>query len=216
MLPLKDKELKVLEIVRKLGEASAKDVWKNLKEENIPYTTVSSILKKLNKLGIVEKRAVRSRGRRGVKYIYRIDKNIANKFFEAYKKITGREDFTDFAKIIDKRLIHTSWNSVAFVDRNGRIIFAYAGGKVIGDDLIGERIEDVHPPLTSKFVKQIFTELARGERNEFRRVVEVEGERFEKFYRAVRKPDGEFLGVIVITRKLEEAKEKISREIILP
>ncbi|WP_290901634.1 BlaI/MecI/CopY family transcriptional regulator, partial [Ferroglobus sp.] len=72
MLPLKDKELKVLEIVRKLGEASAKDVWKNLKEENIPYTTVSSILKKLNKLGIVEKRAVRSRGRRGVKYIYRI------------------------------------------------------------------------------------------------------------------------------------------------
>ena len=195
MLPLRDKELKVLEIVRKLGEVSAKDVWKNLNED-IPYTTVSSILKKLNRLGIVEKRAVKSRGRRGVKYLYSMNKDIAKKLFETYEKITGKDGAQDFAKVLEKNIIGSSGDSIVLIDNSGRIVFAYADKKIL-DEVFGERLNNLYP-------MEVLAKLRRNGRDEFRSVVEANGERFEKIYRAVRSFDGTFLGIVVITRKISE------------
>jgi len=207
------KDMVVIGVLRELGKCSARDVYDYLTERNekMPYTTISSILNKLHDLGIVERRVVKSKGRYGKKYVYSLKKRVESEnevLVEIYSKVLEKSDLL--------LKLHDVGGAVAFVDKDGNVVFVYGGGEVIKDEkIIGKKIEDVHAPVTAKFVRHIFEELRSGKRTEFRRTINVEGRVFEKIYYAIRSLEGDFLGVIVITREIKEEKKPLE-EVLLP
>jgi len=68
-LALGDLQAEILGALQKLGKASARDVMKEIApEKRLAYTTVSTVLDRLHKKGLVKRSRVPGQG--GAKYIY--------------------------------------------------------------------------------------------------------------------------------------------------
>jgi BlaI family penicillinase repressor len=68
-LALGDLQAEILGALQKLGKASARDVMNEIApEKRVAYTTVSTVLDRLHKKGLVKRS--RAPGRGGAKYIY--------------------------------------------------------------------------------------------------------------------------------------------------
>ena len=200
---LTDKELKAISVLKNGKKMSAREIKRHLEKEgvSIPYTTISSFLDKLYHEGILERKEVRSRGRYGKKYLYYLNNSILS--------VDSAHPLAEMIKnVLSPAGVLYSNDSVAFIDRNGVITFLYGGGKVINDgSIIGRNVTEIHSAVTARFVRQIFSELRNGKRNVFKRTVSYDGRIYEKHYCAIKSSFGEFLGVLVITRHLEEGSE---------
>ncbi|AIY89489.1 PAS domain-containing protein [Geoglobus acetivorans] len=208
---LTDKELKIISILKSGSKMSAGDIKRVFESrgEQIPYTTISSALEKLYSEKILDRVEVRSRGKYGKKYLYYLS--------EDFTSVDNLGPVADMVKSLFSAIdgVHSS-DSVAFVDRNGILTLLYGNGRIINDSgVIGKRVDSFHSGVTAKFVRQIFEELKSKKRDFFRRVVNFEGRNYEKYYCGVWSSDGEFLGVLVIT-KVEGNAEKLPREIMYP
>ncbi len=206
---LTEKELKAISALKNGKKMSAREIKRYLEREGIsvPYTTISSFLEKLYHEGILERKEVRSRGRYGKKYLYYLN--------EAILSVDSSNPLAEMIKnvFVPGKILYSN-DSVAFIDRSGVITFLYGNGEVINNgDVVGKNVRDIHSSVTAKFVDQIFSELRNGKRDVFRRTVSYEGRKYEKHYCAIRSSKGEFLGVLILTRHLEN-NEDFSEEII--
>ncbi len=206
---LTEKELKAISVLKNGKKMSAREIKRHLEKEGIsvPYTTISSFLEKLYHEGILERKEVRSRGRYGKKYIYYLN--------EAILSVDSSNPLAEMIKnvFVPGRILYSN-DSVAFIDKTGAITFLYGNGEVINNgNIVGKNVREIHSSVTAKFVEQIFNELRSGKRDVFRRTVLYEGREYEKHYCAIRSSKGEFLGVLILTRRLENNGE-ISEEIM--
>ncbi len=68
-MALGELQAEVLGVLQKLGKASARDIMKEIgSEKRLAYTTVSTVLDRLHKKGLVKRSKVAGRG--GEKYVY--------------------------------------------------------------------------------------------------------------------------------------------------
>jgi len=68
-LALGELQAEVLGALQKLGKASARDIMKEIEsEKQLAYTTVSTVLDRLHKRGLVKRSKIAGRG--GEKYVY--------------------------------------------------------------------------------------------------------------------------------------------------
>jgi len=197
---LTDKDLRIISILKSGKKMSVGEIKAILEREGreIPYTTVSSALEKLYRKGILKREEVKSRGKYGKKNLYYLDE-----LADSSDPIAEILDII-FSGYLDA--IHSN-NAIAFIDKRGVITFLYGNDHFINDkNVIGKRVEELHSKVTAKFVRKIFEELKNKRREFFKRTVNFEGKTYEKYYYGIWSSDNEFLGVLVITRFVDERK----------
>lgn len=210
VVSLDENEIKILQLLDRLGKADVNSIKTHLNRNgtSMPHSTVASILDRLYEMKLVEREEVKSRGRYGKKHLYfvgNLKEDLAKRLVEEYIHLVGENDLNYLRKEVEKEYIHGTGDSVAFVDSKDRVIFLHTDGKTIERErLLGKDVFSLHPPLTRKFVQQLIHEMKKGTRNEYRRYVKNNDKTIEKIYSKVESPEGEYLGVIVITRILED------------
>ncbi|HOI28933.1 MAG TPA: ATP-binding protein [Melioribacteraceae bacterium] len=105
---------------------------------------------------------------------------------------------------------------VVYVDKERRFSFINKAGEEIrnikSEDRIGSSVLDCHAPQMQNRVLEDLSSFKKGEYLSRHKMIHVKGKYFENTYSVVKDANGEFKGVVLISKDVTE-KEKLAKEL---
>lgn len=112
---------------------------------------------------------------------------------------------------IYQNIVEQMTDGVIYVDENERIQLINAAAerirRVSADKVVGKSVYALHGRRLQPRIRQLIQNLKEGVIPEMRRVIKVQDQYFENTYSAVWDADGQFRGVLLISRDVTERKQ---------
>ncbi len=104
---------------------------------------------------------------------------------------------------------------VIFIDQDDQIqVCNPAAERIRGvnaEKIMGKSIYNLHPPHTHTRIKNLIANLRSGELASSNRIIRVRDRYFDNSYSAIRDPEGEYLGTLLLSRDVTEVR-RLSQE----
>jgi len=116
---------------------------------------------------------------------------------------------------IYQAILESMGEGIIFADADGiLVIINQTAEKIRGisaANFIGRSLLSIHSPVSAERIRKLLDGLKDGSIGPSRRVIEVKGKYLENSYYPIRKPDGSYLGTLLVSRDITE-KQRLKEE----